>query len=122
MIRLECRVALLPHWYRVSNHKGSYGTEPAVGKAVKESGVSRQDLFITTKLWNNSFHPDDVEPAIDASLKDLGLDYLDLYLMHWPSSFARGDTLIPKDSNGKIQRGDADFVDVSFILINLASS
>ena len=91
----------------------SYGTEPAVGKAIKESGVPRKDLFITTKLWNNSFHPDDVAPAIDASLKDLGLDYLDLYLMHWPSSFARGGELIPKDSNGKIKRGDTDYVEAS---------
>ena len=92
----------------------SYGTEPAVGKAIKESGVPRKELFITTKLWNNSFHPDDVEPAIDASLKDLGLDYLDLYLMHWPSSFARGGELIPKDSNGKIKTGNADYVEVRF--------
>lgn len=51
-----------------------------------------------------------MEPALDASLKDLGTDYLDLYLMHWPSPFARGDTLIPK-KNDKIQTGDADYID-----------
>jgi len=43
--------------------------------------VPREELFITTKLWNNSHHPDDVEPALEASLKDLGVDYVDLYLM-----------------------------------------
>ena len=88
-----------------------YGTETAVGKALKNSGIPRDQIFITTKLWNNSHHPDDVSKALDASLKDLGVDYLDLYLMHWPSSFARSDTMMPKDKNGKIQTGDTDYVD-----------
>ena len=51
-----------------------------------------------------------MELAIDASLKDLGTDYLDLYLMHWPSPFARGDALTPK-KDGKIQPGDTDYID-----------
>jgi len=88
-----------------------YGTEPAVGAAIKKSGVPRSDLFITSKLWNNSHHPDDVEAALDASLKDLGTDYLDLYLMHWPSPFARSSEMFPKDSSGKTKTGDTDFVD-----------
>ncbi|MCJ1223607.1 hypothetical protein MMC12_000250 [Toensbergia leucococca] len=88
-----------------------YGTEPAVGRAIKKSGIPRENLFITTKLWNNSHHPEDVEAALDASLKDLDTDYLDLYLMHWPSPFARGDKVMPKDSNGKMITGDSDYVD-----------
>jgi alcohol dehydrogenase (NADP+) len=88
-----------------------YGTEKAVGNAIKKSGVPREELFITTKLWNNSHHPDDVESALEASLKDLGTDYVDLYLMHWPSPFARGEEMIPKDENGKIKKGDTDYVD-----------
>ncbi|KAL9633715.1 MAG: hypothetical protein Q9204_003284 [Flavoplaca sp. TL-2023a] len=88
-----------------------YGTEPAVGAAIKKSGIPRSKIFITTKLWNNSHHPDDVEPALDASLADLGTDYVDLYLMHWPVAFGRGDSMFPKDSNGKIINGDTDFVD-----------
>jgi alcohol dehydrogenase (NADP+) len=63
-------------------------------------------------LWNNSQHPDDVEKACDASLKDLETDYLDLYLMHWPSPFARGDSMFPKDKDGKTVVGDSSFVDV----------
>lgn len=77
----------------------SYGTEKAVGKAIKESGVPREDLFITTKLWNNKHHPDDVEGALQQSLHELDLEYVDLYLMHWPVAWKRGDEKFPK-SNG----------------------
>jgi len=97
--------------YRHIDTARIYGTEPAVGAAIKKSGVPRSEIFITTKLWNNAHHPDDVEKAVDASLKDLGVDYIDLYLMHWPSAFARGEEMIPKDSNGKIKTADIDFVD-----------
>ena len=96
--------------YRHIDGARVYGTEPAVGRAMKASGVARDDIFLTTKLWNNSHHPDDVETACDASLKDLGTDYLDLYLMHWPSPFARSDKLRPTDDNGVIP-GDTDYVD-----------
>lgn len=59
-----------------------YGTEPAVEAAIKKSDIPRSELFITTKLWNNDHSPERVEPALDASLKAMGLDYIDLYLMH----------------------------------------
>ncbi len=97
--------------YRHIDTARIYGTEPAVGNAIKKSGVPREELFVTSKLWNNSHHPDDVEAALDASLKDLGTDYLNLYLMHWPSPFARGSEMFPKDSNGKTKVGDSDYVD-----------
>lgn len=64
-----------------------------------------------TKLWNNAHHPEDVEKQCDDSLEDLGTDYVNLYLMHWPSPFARGANLRPKDSNGKTMPGDTDYVD-----------
>ena len=98
--------------YRHIDTARIYGTEPAVGKAIKKSGIPRSEIFVTTKLWNNSHSPEDVEPAIDASLKDLGMDYLDLYLMHWPSPFKSGDSMFPKNAEGKVETGDADFVEV----------
>ena len=52
-----------------------------------------------------------MEPALDASLKDLGTDYVDLYLMHWPSPFKAGDSMFPKDNDGNTIPGDADYVD-----------
>lgn len=83
-----------------------------MGAAIRKSGIPRDQIFLTTKLWNNSHHPDDVEVALDASLKRLGTDYLDLYLMHWPSSFERGSNVFPKGEDGKAVKGDSDYVDV----------
>ena len=88
-----------------------YGTEPMVGTAIKKSGIDRSKLFITTKLWNNSHAPDDVEAALDASLKDLGMDYVDLFLMHWPSAFKSGSNMFPKDSSGKTETSDVAYLD-----------
>lgn len=67
-------------------------------------------LTLLAELWNNSHDPKDVEPALDASLKDLGTDYIDLYLMHWPSAFKAGSEMFPKDKDGKVITGDADYV------------
>ncbi|KAH9865819.1 hypothetical protein J1614_009406 [Plenodomus biglobosus] len=102
--------AALKAGYRHIDTARIYGTEPAVGAAMQKSGIPRSEIFLTSKLWNNSHHPDDVEAALDASLKDLGTDYLDLYLMHWPSPFARGDSPFPKDANGKVQPGTSDYI------------
>ena len=96
--------------YRHIDTARIYGTESAVGRAIKASRIPRSEIFITTKLWNNSHHPDDVLPALEASLKDLDTDYLDLYLMHWPSPFARGEPLMPKKGD-KIETGKTDYVD-----------
>lgn len=70
--------------YRHIDGASIYGNEKEVGEAVKRSGVSREDIFITGKLWNNKHRAEDVEPALDKTLSDLGTSYLDLYLVHWP--------------------------------------
>ena len=58
--------------------------------------LPREDLFVTSKLWNNCHDPEDVEPALKQTLSDLGLAYVDLYLIHWPTAFKRGDNKFPK--------------------------
>ncbi|TVY35138.1 putative oxidoreductase [Lachnellula subtilissima] len=61
-----------------------YDVEVEVGKGMKKSGVPREDIFLATKLWCNTYHPDDVEAALDVSLRDLDTPYVDLLLMHYP--------------------------------------
>ncbi|KAI8307467.1 hypothetical protein K4K59_010837 [Colletotrichum sp. SAR11_240] len=101
----------LKNGYRHIDTAHNYGTEEQVGRGIRRSGVSRDEIFITTKLWCNSHHPDDVEPALDDSLRDLGVDYVDLYLMHYPCAFKRGPDFMPMGPDGKIIPDSTDFVD-----------
>ena len=70
--------------YRLIDTAASYGNEEAVGAAIKKSGARREDLFITTKLWVSDASYDKAKAAFETSLKKLGLEYLDLYLIHQP--------------------------------------
>jgi diketogulonate reductase-like aldo/keto reductase len=70
--------------YRSIDTAAIYGNEEGVGKAIAASDVPRKDLFITTKLWNSDHGYDSALRAFDASLEKLGLEYVDLYLIHWP--------------------------------------
>jgi len=70
--------------YRSIDTAKIYGNEVGVGRAIAESGIAREDLYITTKLWNDDQGYDSTLAAFDASLDKLGLEYLDLYLIHWP--------------------------------------
>lgn len=75
--------------YRSIDTAAIYGNEEGTGKAIATSGVARDDLFVTTKLWNGDHGYDSTLHAFDTSLEKLGLEYVDLYLIHWPTP-ARG--------------------------------
>ncbi|OCH92819.1 hypothetical protein OBBRIDRAFT_790840 [Obba rivulosa] len=75
--------------YRHIDGAWAYGNEAEVGQALKESGVPRDEVWLTSKLWNNFHAPEDVEPVLDDSLNKLGTDYLDLYIIHWPIAFKK---------------------------------
>jgi diketogulonate reductase-like aldo/keto reductase len=83
-----------------------YRNEEAVGDAMQEAfkagTVRREDLFVTTKLWNTNHRPERVKPAFDASCRRLRLDYLDCYLIHTPFAFQPGDEPDPRDGQGRV--------------------
>lgn len=70
--------------YRLIDTASLYQNEAGVGRAIKASGIDRSDIFVTTKLWNSDQGAKNVRPAFLESLKRLGLEYIDLYLIHWP--------------------------------------
>ncbi|KAH8771430.1 NADP-dependent oxidoreductase domain-containing protein [Hyaloscypha finlandica] len=80
-----------------------YQNEVAVGRGIKASGILRKELFITSKLWNAGHDLNDVGPTLEQTLKDLGTDYVDLYLIHWPESYEKQTpyTLFPGVGSGK---------------------
>lgn len=78
--------------YRSIDTASVYGNEEGVGQAIRESGVAREELFITTKVWNTEQGYDSTLAAFDQSLSKLGLDYADLYLVHWPIRAKYKDT------------------------------
>jgi alcohol dehydrogenase (NADP+) len=83
-----------------------YRNESEVGEALQAGlaamGIAREDIFVTTKLWNSNHRPERVEPAFEASLNRLRLNYLDLYLIHTPFAFQPGDEQDPRDQNGNV--------------------
>jgi alcohol dehydrogenase (NADP+) len=82
-----------------------YQNEREVGEALQtglSGGIPREDLFVTTKLWNSNHRPERVEPAFEGSLDRLRLNYLDLYLIHTPFAFQPGEDPDPRDQNGDV--------------------
>jgi diketogulonate reductase-like aldo/keto reductase len=77
--------------YRLIDTAAAYSNERQVGEGIRRSGVDRRDVFVTTKLWISQYGYDEALHGFDSSLRRLGLDYLDLYLLHWPlpSEFER---------------------------------
>ena len=86
-----------------------YQNEREVGEALQAGlagGIAREEIFVTTKLWNSNHRPERVGPAFEASLDRLRLDYLDLYLIHTPFAFQPGDEQDPRDENGNVLYDD----------------
>jgi diketogulonate reductase-like aldo/keto reductase len=83
-----------------------YRNEAAVGDAIQEAikagTLQREDLFVTTKLWNTNHRPERVKPAFDASCRRLQLDYIDCYIIHTPFAFQPGDEQDPRDEHGRV--------------------
>lgn len=108
----EVRAAVahaLKSGYRHIDCAHAYGNETEVGQGIKDSGVPRKDIWVTSKLFETHHRPEYVRPALKNTLNELGLEYLDLYLMHWPLAFepeVPADGSLPsrngvKDASGK---------------------
>ncbi|WP_042356124.1 aldo/keto reductase [Bacillus rubiinfantis] len=89
---IESVKAAIKNGYRSIDTAAVYQNEEGVGKAIKESGISREELFITSKVWNSDQGYESTLQAYETSLKKLGLEYLDLYLIHWPGKDKFKDT------------------------------
>jgi len=93
-----------------------YGNEKEIGQAFKEligtpALPKRSDLFVTSKLWNTFHRVDCVRTGLMTSLNDLGLEYIDLYLIHWPISYQAGGPLMPQNDQGKFIYDDTHYLD-----------
>uniref|UniRef100_A0A3P9CLF9 alcohol dehydrogenase (NADP(+)) n=1 Tax=Maylandia zebra TaxID=106582 RepID=A0A3P9CLF9_9CICH len=102
--------------YRHFDCAAAYENEKEVGEALTlwvgpGKALQREEVFVTSKLWNTKHDPQDVEEACRTSLADLGLSYLDLYLMHWPIAFQRGKELMPRKEDGSICYSDTHYRD-----------
>jgi 2,5-diketo-D-gluconate reductase B len=93
--------------YRHIDTAEMYGNEDAVGAAIAASGIARDNLHVTTKAWHTNLASDAIERAVDASLRKLGLAYVDLYMIHWPARDmdlpAMFDTLVRVQAEGRIR-------------------
>jgi len=97
--------------YKAIDTAGIYENEKEVGAGLRQSGVARSSVFITSKLWNNSHRPEDLQKAFDKTIADLGIVFIDLFLIHWPSCFKAGGALIPKDANGRVETDEVDILE-----------
>ena len=103
-------LAALKAGYRHIDTAAIYQNEESVGRAIKDSGLAREDLFITTKLWNSHHTYEDAQAALGESLEKLGLDYVDLYLIHWPNPKPLRENDAWKARNAEVWRAMEDML------------
>jgi len=107
--------AALDCGYRHLDCAHVYENESEVGEAltakIADHTVRREDVFITSKVWNTFHSKARVLPALKTTLKNLNVTYLDLYLIHWPMGFKEGGDLVPKDANDKVAFSDVDYLE-----------
>jgi alcohol dehydrogenase (NADP+) len=105
-VTISATTAALEAGFRHFDCAERYRNEREVGEALQAGiaagGIAREELFVTTKLWNTNHRPERVEPAFEASLDRLRLNYLDLYLIHTPFAFQAGEEQDPRDQNGNV--------------------
>ena len=102
--------------YRSIDTAAVYGNERGVGKAIRESGIPREDIFLTTKVWNDAQREKRTLAAFEESLKRLGTEYVDLYLIHWPvEGYSQGTWQVMEEI---YQSGRAKAIGVSNFLIH----
>jgi diketogulonate reductase-like aldo/keto reductase len=106
LVTKQATKAALEAGFRHLDCAERYRNEAAVGEAIQEAFTAgtllREDLFVTTKLWNTNHRPERVRPAFDASRRRLQLDYIDCYIIHTPFAFRPGDEQDPRDERGRV--------------------
>jgi diketogulonate reductase-like aldo/keto reductase len=106
LVTKQATKAALEAGFRHLDCAERYRNEEAVGDAIQQAlkagTLDREELFVTTKLWNTNHRPERVEPAFDASRRRLKLDYIDCYLIHTPFAFRPGDEQDPRDEHGRV--------------------
>lgn len=126
-LTISATIAALEAGFRHFDCAERYQNEKEVGTALREglaaTGIKREEIFVTGKLWNTNHRPNRVEAAFEASLERLGLDYMDAYLIHTPFAFQPGDDQDPRDENGNtIYDKDITLLDTWRAMENLADS
>lgn len=108
-------LAALKAGYRYIDTAAVYKNEESVGRAIKDSGLAREELFITTKLWNGNHTYEEAQAAFARSMERLGLDYLDLYLIHWPNPKPLREDGAWKKRNAEVWRAMEDLYEAGKI-------
>jgi len=110
----------LENGYEHIDCAATYGNEAEIGEVFEKhfKNHNRQNVHITSKLWNNAHLPKDVEPALRQTLADLKLDYLDLYLMHWPVAF-KPEEGFPQTAEGYLSLEEAPLIDTWNAMVDL---